>query len=296
MTKLTRRNFLKGTVLAGGAIAASSFLPSLIGKDNRVFAQNNALAGTVFITLVGPVRIHTYMAPEDSVLVTSHLIETNNSLVLIDTQFQQAYANELKTYIEGLGKPLERIYLSHEHQDHWSGGQVFDADFVTTDAIAAAVGEQISQGDGGFGSPRTPEGGVTPGTETIDGVTFEFDVVNDAEAPEHLLIKLPQAGAIVVQDLIYNNAHAFPLGNNPNWISVLESLRTLNNEGYHLVLNGHGLPSNFGEIVEAIDYLNFQTQAIANAATAQEAIDALVARYPGYGGLALAGFINFLFQ
>lgn len=77
---------------------------------------------------------------------------------------------------------------------------------------------------------------------------------------------------------------------------MLEALRSLTDEGYNLMLNGHRLPSNFGEIVEAVDYLNFQTETIGTASTAQEAIDALIARYPGYGGVALAGFINFLFQ
>ncbi len=295
MSNLSRRNFLKTLGLAGGVVATSSFLPSLLANGGRVLAQDIGLAGTVLITLAGPIRIHTYIAPEASALVTSHIIETENNLIMVDSQFLEPYANELKTYIDGTGKPLERIYLSHQHQDHWSGAQVFDADFITTDAIATSVAEEIANGDGGFGTPRAPEGGVVGGTEIIDGVTFEFEIISDAEAPEQILIKLPEAGAVIAQDLMYNNAHFFPLGNNANWISTLEGLRPLVDDGYSLMFNGHGLPSSLGEIDEAIDYLNFQSETMANASTGQEAIDALIERYPSYGGLVLTSFVNFMF-
>lgn len=291
----SRRNFLKSVGLAGGAVAAASFLPAFTGND-RAFAQGSGLNGTVLITLAGPVRIHTYVAPADSVLVTSHIIETENSLVLVDTQFAEPYANEVKSYIEATGKPLDRVYLSHQHQDHWSGGQLYDVPFITTDAIAAGVEEEIAAGDGGFGTPVAPEGGVTAGTETIDGVTFEFDIINDAEAPEHLLIKLPEAGAIIVQDLAYSDAHAFPLGNNENWITVLDSLRPLAEDGYSLMLNGHGLPSGFGQIDQSIEYLNVLSETLASASSGDDVVAALVERYPSYDGAFILSFAGALFQ
>ena len=162
--------------------------------------------------------------------------------------------------------------------------------------IAANVVKEIENGDGGFGTPRAPEGGVSVGTETIDGVTFELETVNDAEAPEHLLIKIPEAGAIIVQDLVYSGVHAYPFGNVPNWINVLEGLLPLTQNGYKFMLNGHGMPSNFSEINQLIGYLNFQQEAIGNATTAEEAINPILEQYPGYSGAAMAQFIGFAFQ
>ena len=41
-------------------------------------------AGKVFINEAGGVRLHTYLAPPTGGLVTSHLIETAEGLVLVD--------------------------------------------------------------------------------------------------------------------------------------------------------------------------------------------------------------------
>lgn len=298
MSTINRRNFLK---LAGiSSIAAAGFVASPNNLNfkgvSRAYAQSNGMAGQLFIQPGNTATIHTYVSPEQSAAVTSHIIETANNLYLIDTQFAEPFANELKTYIEGLGKPLERIFLSHQHQDHWSGGQLFDADFVTTDAIAAGVAEEIEAGDGGFGTPRAPEGGMTAGTEVLDGLTVEFEIVNDAEAPEHLLLKMPELGAIIVQDLLYTDSHAFPLGNNENWINILNSFRSLTEEGYRTILAGHGFPAGFGQIDDQIEYLNLLSETLASASNAEEAQAALIEAYPSYGVVFITSFISAAFS
>ena len=52
---------------------------------------------------------------------TSHIIELPSQLILVDGQFFAPYAAELKDYVDRLGKPVTRFYISHEHPDHYIG-------------------------------------------------------------------------------------------------------------------------------------------------------------------------------
>jgi hypothetical protein len=61
-----------------------------------------------------------------------------------------------------------------------------------------------------------------------------------------LVIKLPEANAIIVQDLLYNGVHFWPGTDRKNWLTVLENFRTLS--GYETLLVGHGMPTSMGQI------------------------------------------------
>src|SRR6266704_2553896 len=71
----------------------------------------------------GDVRIHTFVAAftDNNIANATHIIESKNTLVLIDGQFLAPYATEFRKYADSLGKPIERLYLSHRHPDHWFG-------------------------------------------------------------------------------------------------------------------------------------------------------------------------------
>lgn len=298
----SRRKFLKQIGVAGAAIAGSSFFTSRVSAESLNFQPG---FGKLVITKKGPVTIHTYIAPEVSALVTSHIVETNNALVMIDAQMVQPAVAELKAYIATLGKPLERIILSHEHPDHWLGSGQFDVPYVSTPAVAEAVAigydatlERMSNtlGEAMPTGARVPEGSASTGSEIIDDVEMIFDVFNDAEAPEHLVIRIPDAATVITQDLIYNNAHFFPLGNNNNWVAILNTMRSWADDGYDTLLAGHGMPGSFGELDEAITYLGIQDEILSNATSADEATAELTERYPSYGGSALLGFVALRFQ
>src|SRR5579863_198269 len=69
--------------------------------------------------------VHCVQSPIEGELVNAQVIETDNSLVLIDTLQLVPYANELREYITSLGKPLEKIIITHVHPDHWFGAASF---------------------------------------------------------------------------------------------------------------------------------------------------------------------------
>jgi glyoxylase-like metal-dependent hydrolase (beta-lactamase superfamily II) len=302
MKNVTRRDMLKMMGTAGAAAVGSALLP----KAGLVTAQPTEIMGRVVQVLKGDVKIHTYLAPEYSFLVSSHIIETPDALVIVDTQFLQSAGSEVVAYAESLGKPIERILLSHAHPDHWSGANLFaDTPFISTASIAAAVQADIDNGGveqraGLVGEsevpaePRVPEGVLETGETSIAGLTFEIESVANAEAPEQLIIRLPDLGTVIVQDLLYNNAHFFPGVDRANWITILEGLRGLS--GYDTVLVGHGLPATLGLIEPAIQYLEFANEVAASAESADDIAAALQAEYPSYAGAGILSFWGLFFQ
>jgi glyoxylase-like metal-dependent hydrolase (beta-lactamase superfamily II) len=297
MKKLNRRHFLKTAGLTGAGLAAATLtgwpVAGLIAR-----AQGD-MAGQVFSVKKGPVTLHTYVAPENSVLVTTHIIETAKSLVVVDAQFLQSFAKEARGYTDSLKKPIERLILSHAHPDHWLANSAWgDAAFQSTETVAKEVqaaldGGILKQQQANLGPEvdnlvRTPEGSLKAGAITIDGVAFEIEVKNNAEATEQIVIKLPEAKVVILQDLLYSNAHFFPGMDRKNWISILESLRTL--KGYDTVLAGHGLPAGLGALDNAIEYLTFANETVEKASSAEEVSAALAKRYPTYGGAFILTF------
>ncbi|MDX2139446.1 MAG: MBL fold metallo-hydrolase [Chloroflexota bacterium] len=289
MSQLSRRSFLQMVGAAGAASAVTGLLP---GSLRRAAAQPEGMIGRIVQVLKGDVRIHTYTAPPASFLVTSHIIETPNTLVIVDAQFLQTAARDVLAYAESLGKPIDRVILSHAHPDHWSGGNIFaDVPFVSTAAIAQGVqadidGGGVAQRAGLVGEsevpaePRVPEAGIEAGALTIDGVNFDIQIYDNVEAPQQLVVRLPDHGVVVAQDLVYTNAHFFPGIDRANWISILEGLRAAGD--FDTLLAGHGMPTSPGELTQAIRYLTVAEAAAASATSADEVIAALTTEYPGY--------------
>src|SRR4051794_11646657 len=83
-------------------------------------------AGQVSVLAGDGVTIHSYMSPEDGDLVCSVIVETSNRLIIVDAQLLLPYARAVRMYAERLGKPIDRVILTHNHPDHFSGLEVFE--------------------------------------------------------------------------------------------------------------------------------------------------------------------------
>jgi glyoxylase-like metal-dependent hydrolase (beta-lactamase superfamily II) len=69
--------------------------------------------------------VHIYVAPPDGLFVTSHLVETEHELTVIDAQFRPEHAAEVKAYADSLNKPIARMIVTHAHPDHFVGAKTF---------------------------------------------------------------------------------------------------------------------------------------------------------------------------
>lgn len=248
--------------------------------------------------------LHTFTAPEDGWLVTSHVIELPTQLRVVDAQYKIPFAREVVAYAQQLGKPVARLSVTHYHPDHLLGACEFDAPLYTLPAVSgkiAAAGDRVASEEHEKHSDdipvhaRQPDREVLEGTEMVDGVRIEHIRVRAAETEDALVIGLPDVRAVIVQDLVYNRVHLF-LGERDfdGWRSALRTYRELPND---LVLPGHGVPGG-GELYdEMIAYLDFGEQALASSTSAAEFRQKILHRFADYGGVTVLDHqLRFLFH
>jgi glyoxylase-like metal-dependent hydrolase (beta-lactamase superfamily II) len=256
--------------------------------------------GTIVTTDRGPVRFHTYVAPENSFLVTSQVIETPNLVIVVDTQLSVPYAAEVAEFAASLGKPLDRAIVSHAHSDHYFGAATFAAPLHALGEVRAAIAdhgdaETAAQhamfGDFVPASARTPEHTITEGDAVVDGIPFVFQALAGGESPASLVIGLPEQGVLVAQDLVYSKVHLF-LGQRDisHWRSNLARFR--DGSGYDVVLAGHGVPGGVELFDEDIAYLDVAEKLLGSSATGEQYKEAITHEYPDWGGLMLIDIAN----
>jgi glyoxylase-like metal-dependent hydrolase (beta-lactamase superfamily II) len=237
----------------------------------------------------GPVRLHTFISSfaDGNIANATHIVEAPQSLVLVDGQFLAPYARQFRAYADSLRKPIERLYLSHRHPDHWFGlGAAFtDIDVHALPETIAFLKEHgtDSREDhwkmGEF-APDTvvvPQGVASPGEETIDGVTYVIDKVTDTEIDFLLTIRLPELGVHIAQDLVYSGTHLYLTQDMGHWIEVLEEMLVSEAD---LFLPGHGLPAGKNEVARNVEYLSAAREAVANGLTGDAFKTFMLQRYP----------------
>jgi glyoxylase-like metal-dependent hydrolase (beta-lactamase superfamily II) len=237
----------------------------------------------------GAVKIHAFTAPEMLLADTTYVIEGPKELVIVDGQFVLPMAGAFRAYADSLGKPIRRVYLSHEHPDHFFGiGAAFSdvAVYALPETIAflKAHGEEIRADRAKVYGPMVPAAivipshVVTPGTEVIDGVCYEFILHKHAEVETQLAIALPELGVYIAQDLIYSGGHLYiHKGTEESWAAALEALKA---SPYELFLPGHGAPCDKGEIQANIEYLRTAKKIAGQSPNVEAYKAALLAAYP----------------
>jgi glyoxylase-like metal-dependent hydrolase (beta-lactamase superfamily II) len=242
------------------------------------------MRGTITIIDKGNVRVHSYTAPAESLNVTTQLIETPSRLIAVDGQVNVADADEVVEYAKGLGKPLDRIIITHAHPDHFQGAARFNAPIhaleIVRDQMAARGDLQDLNGVPIPAAEVAPTDLITPGTEVIDGVPFVFEAVSGGETTDQLLIRLPEHGVLVAQDLVYHHTHSF-VGNNDiaRWQVILEQLV---DPAYDTILPGHGLPAGPAVFAEMVEYLQAAGELLGDD-DGQAYKQAIIDHFPAYG-------------
>lgn len=235
------------------------------------------------------VRIHTFVAvfTGDNIANATHIVEGPTSLVLVDGQFLAPYARQFRAYADGLGKPIERVYLSHRHPDHWFGLGTAFAD-VPIHALAETIEFLAEHGEdsradhwklGGLLPDQivVPKEVAEPGSETIDGITYVLGKVADTEIDFALTIGLPELGVYFAQDLIYSGTHLYLTKHLRGWEAILREMLT---SDYDLFLPGHGFPADKNEVARNAEYLAAAGQAAAEGLSGDAFREFLLHRYP----------------
>jgi glyoxylase-like metal-dependent hydrolase (beta-lactamase superfamily II) len=247
--------------------------------------------------------IHTFTASEDGWLVNSHVIEFPSQLFVIDAQYTLPNGGEVARYARDLQKPVTRLIVTHYHPDHILGAAAFDVPLYALKSVAEKIGEagdRVAQeerekvGDDIPGTARQPDRRLAEGAEIVDGVRLELRRLKGAETEDALTIALPDAGAIIVQDLVYHHAHPFLAERRfDSWRAALRAHQEL---PYEVVLPGHGLPGGEALYEEMLRYLDVAEEALKATRAPSEFRERMIDRFPDYGGVKVLDHqLRFLF-
>jgi hypothetical protein len=310
---LSRSRFLQ--LAAGALLPYAGLRLSAAAAPNPELAQNSGASGmrdaaasgrmgTVLVNRFGPVKIHSYLSPLDGFHVNTQMIEGPTAVVIFDSQLLLPYADEVASYVQGLGKRVDRIILSHAHTDHWSGLQVLTERFPDVRVFALdGIADQLrAKGQGRLDSFRPiygdriatkvtiPTQTITEGLQGIDGITYDFKRFVDAEADLQLAALLPEQKVLMAFDLVFSpNEHAFTVVDHfAHWMIVLEQLKAL--QGYDTITIGHDTPVNRSAIDSTIVYVKRAKEIHAASADAKTYSESLKAAFPDR---QQAGWVDF---
>ncbi len=310
---LSRSQFLQ--LAAGTLLPFVGLPPSAAAAKNPEPAQNgdapgakDAAAsdrmGAILVSQFGPVKIHSYLSPLDGFHVNTQMIEGPTAVVIFDGQLLLPYAGEVASYVQTLGKPVERIILSHAHTDHWSGLQVLterfpDARVFALDGIASQLHARGQArldsfrpiyGDRIATKVTIPTETIAEGVQRIDGITYDFRRFVDAESDLQLAALLPEQKVLMAFDLVFSpNEHAFTVVDHfDHWMIVLEQLKAL--QDYDTITIGHDTPVHRSAIDSTITYVNRAREIHAASVDAKAYSEGLKAAFPDR---QQAGWVDF---
>jgi glyoxylase-like metal-dependent hydrolase (beta-lactamase superfamily II) len=282
-----------GWHLAASAAANPELAQNSGGADAKQ-AAGPGRAGSILVSQFGPVKIHSYLSPADGLQVNTQMIEGPNAVVIFDSQLLLPYAGEVASYVQTLGKPVDRIILSHAHTDHWGGLQVLTEHFPSirvfalegiADQIRAAgparlEGLRKNYGEKAASKITVPTETIGEGLQRIDGVTYDFRRFVDAESDLQLAALLPEQKVMLAFDLVYSpKQHIFTGGKHPDhWLTALESLKAL--QGYDTIIIGHDTPVDRSAIDSTMTYIKRAKEIRAASADAKTYSESLKAAFP----------------
>src|SRR6266404_1795511 len=308
---LSRSRFLR--LAAGALLPFVGLRLSAAAAPNPELAENSGAPGTkdaegrmgaILVSQFGPVKIHSYLSPADGSQVNTQMIEGPTAVVIFDGQLLLPYADEAASYVQTLGKPVDRIILSHAHTDHWSGLQVLTERFPDARVFALdGIADQLrARGQARLDSFRPiygeriatkvtlPTETVTEGLQQIDGITYDFKRFVDAESDLQLAALLPEQKVLMAFDLVFSpNEHAFTVVDHfDHWMTVLESLKAL--RGYDTITIGHDRPVHRSAIESTISYVKRAKEIHAACVDAKTYGESLKAAFPDR---QQAGWVDF---
>lgn len=243
----------------------------------------------------GALEVQSHVSP-DGFVVNSHLVVGETEAVLVDGQLFSAEAEKVVSLVQRSGKDLTTVFLTHAHPDHYIGMEVIrsafpGAKFVTT---AAVLADYNAKKDGTLAYLQANFPGMVPdkvvdfaaldGTSIkVDGHTLDVvEITMAGESEVAATIAIKELNALITGDLVYSKAHLWTAECNlAGWSANLDAVGAM---GYETYYPGHGAAASAAVLAEDKQYLAGVEPILKAAATAEEAIGQIKAKYPDWTG------------
>jgi glyoxylase-like metal-dependent hydrolase (beta-lactamase superfamily II) len=231
--------------------------------------------------------------------ISSTLIFGERDAVLVDSLLTVGQAHDLVEWIDGHGKNLTAVYITHGHGDHWFGLGTVLGRFPNARAFAlrAAI-EQMRVGSSpefleSFWRPRfdgkLPQDLVIPEPledHTIDLEGHELAVVElgHTDTDQTSCLHVPDIGLVVAGDAAYNDVHLYLAESDPekrrDWIAALDTIESLHPQS---VIAGHQRAGRHDgpEIIEETrQYIRDFDRIAQTTSAAEDLYDQVLALHP----------------
>lgn len=231
--------------------------------------------------------------------ISATLITGERDAVLVDALLTVQQAHDLVEWIEGHGKNLTTVYITHGHGDHWFGLAEVLSHFP--EARAFALAEAIEHARAGstpqffelFWNPRfggkLSQNLVYP--QPLEGNTLELEghelriiQLGHTDTDATSCVHVPDIGLVVAGDAAYDDVHLYLAESNPEsrheWIAALDTIAALHP---HNVVAGHqraGHDDSAKIIGETQQYIRLFDQSAEQTDTAEDLYKHVLALYP----------------
>jgi glyoxylase-like metal-dependent hydrolase (beta-lactamase superfamily II) len=216
--------------------------------------------------------IHMLTSNERTFFTNAYIIETKNSIVVVDTLMVNSDAILLRQYMDNINKPLIAVIITHGHPDHYNGTEIItgfkEVPIISTKGIRDCIQDTVDSKEvkwKPYFGQDWPEHKILPNQLVIDsevvnldGLDYSFRDLGAAESSSDLFFTLGEKRSVVfVGDVVFNNMHGFMNdGNSAQWLKVLQKLLT-EIADVKLLFTGHGDPGDTHQLVQRqIDYIS----------------------------------------